>query len=110
MWIFLLPLRVPLRCHPCDFLPALDGRGDAPPVFTVGKELDARVVVVIITTMGSAELIKKLEADGWLFRRARGSHHVYVHPEKPGHVVVPHPRKDLGKGLAHQIMNAAGLN
>lgn len=66
-------------------------------------------MVVIITTMGSAELIRKLEADGWLFRGAKGSHHVFVHPEKSGHVVVPHPRKDLGKGLAHQIMKAAGL-
>lgn len=82
-------------------------KGDASPV---RKELDVRIVVVIVTIMGSAELIKKLEADGWLFRRARGSHHVYAHPEKPGLVVVSHPRKDLGKGLAHQIMKAAGLN
>ena len=73
------------------------------------KNLDGAIAVVIITTMGSAELIRKLEADGWLFRGAKGSHHVFVHPEKPGHVVVPHPRKDLGKGLAHQIMKAAGL-
>lgn len=72
-------------------------------------DLDGASVVVIITTMGSAELIRKLEADGWLFRGAKGSHHVFVHPEKPGHVVVPHPRKDLGKGLVHQIMKAAGL-
>lgn len=73
------------------------------------KDLDGASMVVIITTMGSAELIRKLEADGWLFRGAKGSHHVFVHPEKPGHVVVPHPRKDLGKGLVHQIMKAAGL-
>lgn len=79
------------------------------PEYRIIKGLDGARVVVIITTMGSVELIRKLEADGWLFRGAKGSHHVFVHPEKSGHVVVPHPRKDLGKGLAHQIMKAAGL-
>lgn len=59
--------------------------------------------------MNSAELIKKLEADGWVLRGARGSHHVFTHPAKPGHVSVPHPRKDLGKGLLHKLLKESGL-
>ena len=65
--------------------------------------------VCIIHTMNSAELIKRLEGDGWELANVRGSHHVFRHPLKPGHVSVPHPRKDLGKGLAHKLLKVAGL-
>jgi predicted RNA binding protein YcfA (HicA-like mRNA interferase family) len=34
---------------------------------------------------------------------------VFVHPEREGIVVVPHPRKDLGKGLLAAIRKQAGL-
>jgi predicted RNA binding protein YcfA (HicA-like mRNA interferase family) len=34
---------------------------------------------------------------------------VFRHGVKPGHVVVPHPRKDLGKGLVRAIRTQAGL-
>jgi predicted RNA binding protein YcfA (HicA-like mRNA interferase family) len=57
----------------------------------------------------SAELIKELLADGWKLDRIRGSHHIFEHPSKPGHIVVPHPKKDLGKGLAKAIRRQAGL-
>ncbi len=60
-------------------------------------------------TMKSADLIRELEADGWQLRGVKGSHHVFRHPAKPGHVSVPHPKKDLGKGLVHSIRKAAGL-
>lgn len=59
--------------------------------------------------MTSADIIKKLEADGWLLRAVRGSHHVYRHPSKLGHISVPHPKKDLGKGLVHKLLKDAGL-
>jgi predicted RNA binding protein YcfA (HicA-like mRNA interferase family) len=55
-------------------------------------------MVVIITTINSKDLIKQLEADGWVLRGSKGSHHVFVHPNKPGHISVPHPKKDLGEG------------
>jgi predicted RNA binding protein YcfA (HicA-like mRNA interferase family) len=32
-------------------------------------------------------------------RSVKGSHHVFTHPSRPGHLTVPHPKKDLGKGL-----------
>lgn len=60
--------------------------------------------------MRSAELIRRLEAAGWVLRAVRGSHHVFHHPARPGHVTVPHPRKDLGVGLVHKIVKQAGLS
>jgi predicted RNA binding protein YcfA (HicA-like mRNA interferase family) len=60
--------------------------------------------------MNSRELIRRLEAAGWVVQRIRGSHHVLVHHDKPGHITVPHPKKDLGIGLAGKILKQAGLN
>jgi predicted RNA binding protein YcfA (HicA-like mRNA interferase family) len=59
--------------------------------------------------MQSRELIKLLHKYGWQLQRTRGSHHQYVHPTKPGSVTVPHPKKDLGKGLVQAILKQAGL-
>ena len=59
--------------------------------------------------MQSRELIKLLQADGWHLQRTRGSHHQFVHPIKSGTVTVPHPKKDLGKGLVQAIRKRAGL-
>lgn len=64
----------------------------------------------MITTVNSARLIKLLEAEGWVSRRVRGSHHVYTHPERGGHLTIPHTRKDLGTGLAHKILKQAGID
>jgi predicted RNA binding protein YcfA (HicA-like mRNA interferase family) len=63
----------------------------------------------MIHNMQSKELIKMLEADGWVLRGAKGSHHVFTHPDKPGHLTVPHPKRDLGAGLVHKILKQAGL-
>lgn len=53
--------------------------------------------------MNSAELIKELEAAGFVLVCARGSHHKYRHPD--GRMtIVPHPKKDLGKGLVLKIL------
>ncbi|MBI5132167.1 MAG: type II toxin-antitoxin system HicA family toxin [Rhodopseudomonas palustris] len=43
----------------------------------------------------SRDLIKELEADGWRFVGATGSHHHFKHPVKAGKVTVQHPKKDL---------------
>jgi predicted RNA binding protein YcfA (HicA-like mRNA interferase family) len=59
--------------------------------------------------MKSADLIKTLQKAGWVLRAVRGSHHIFNHPTLPGHVTVPHPKKDLGKGLVHAILKQAGL-
>ncbi len=57
----------------------------------------------------SSDLIKELEADGWSLDRIKGSHHHFRHPRKPGTVTVPHPKKDLKKGLVKGIRKQAGL-
>jgi predicted RNA binding protein YcfA (HicA-like mRNA interferase family) len=59
--------------------------------------------------VNSAGLIREIEKAGWKLDRVRGSHHVFKHAARPGHVVVPHPRKDLGKNLVAQIRKDAGL-
>ena len=59
--------------------------------------------------MKSANIIRELEAAGWFPSRVRGSHHVFKHPTRLGHVVVPHPKKDLGTGLIAAIRKQAGL-
>lgn len=66
-------------------------------------------VVCIVYTMSSADLIRKLTAAGWRLDRVRGSHHVFKHAERSGIVVVPHPKKDLGRGLVSAICRQAGL-
>jgi predicted RNA binding protein YcfA (HicA-like mRNA interferase family) len=57
----------------------------------------------------SADLIRELERSGWTLRRMVGSHHIFVHASRPGHITVPYPKKDLGKGLVHKIRKQAGL-
>lgn len=59
--------------------------------------------------MNSKEIIKKLEQDGWTLRGVKGSHHVYTHSSKPGHISVPHPKKDMGVGLVSKLLKEAGL-
>jgi predicted RNA binding protein YcfA (HicA-like mRNA interferase family) len=53
--------------------------------------------------------IRELKAAGWVLDRVRGSHHVFKHTDRPGHIVVPHPKKDLGTGLVAAIRKQAGL-
>ena len=38
-----------------------------------------------------------------------GSHHVFVHPHRSHIITVPHPQKDLGKGLVLALRKLAGL-
>ena len=41
--------------------------------------------------------------------RVKGSHHIFTHPSKPGHISVPHPKQDLGVGLVNKLLKQAGL-
>jgi predicted RNA binding protein YcfA (HicA-like mRNA interferase family) len=53
--------------------------------------------------MNSSELIEILEKAGFKLVGVRGSHHKYRHPD--GRMtIVPHPKKDLGTGLANKIL------
>lgn len=66
-------------------------------------------MVVTITTMRSADVIKLLEADGWVLQRVKGSHHQFKHGSKPGLVTVPHPRTDVALPTLRSIYRQAGL-
>ena len=60
--------------------------------------------------MTSNEIIKRLTSEGWLKAGGKGDHEKFKHPEKPGHVVVPHPRKDIAIGTLRSIYRQAGWN
>jgi predicted RNA binding protein YcfA (HicA-like mRNA interferase family) len=50
-----------------------------------------------------------LERDGWFLVAAVGSHRQFKHPEKPGKVTVPHPRRVLAPKTIKSILRQAGL-
>lgn len=58
--------------------------------------------------MNSKDLIKRLESGGWYLDRV-AKHYIYKHPDRGGHLSIPHPRKDLPIGTVNQILKAAGL-
>jgi predicted RNA binding protein YcfA (HicA-like mRNA interferase family) len=57
----------------------------------------------------SREVIQRLQADGWVLVRVKGSHHQYQHPTKPGTVTVKHPVKDYKPGTLKSMERQAGL-
>jgi predicted RNA binding protein YcfA (HicA-like mRNA interferase family) len=57
----------------------------------------------------SAEVIRTLRADGWVLVRTKGSHQHFRHPNKPGIVTVPHPRKDIPIGTLKSIEKQSGV-
>lgn len=56
----------------------------------------------------SRDVKRRLEQDGWVLERVTGSHHVFEHPQRPATIVLPHPKKDLGRGLVRNIYRQAG--
>jgi predicted RNA binding protein YcfA (HicA-like mRNA interferase family) len=59
--------------------------------------------------MKSADVIKKIEADGWYKVVQKGSHIQFKHPTKPGRVTVPHPKKDIPIGTLKSIEKQADI-
>jgi predicted RNA binding protein YcfA (HicA-like mRNA interferase family) len=59
--------------------------------------------------MKSADVISALKADGWLLISVSGSHHQFKHPDKPGRVTVPHPKRDIPLGTLKSIEKQSGL-
>ena len=57
----------------------------------------------------SREIISLMIADGWFLVDTRGGHHYFKHPNKPGKVTVPHPKKDLPRKTIENILNQAQL-
>jgi len=57
----------------------------------------------------SRDVIRKLKKAGWYEAGVTGSHHHFKHPDKPGKVTVPHPRKDLTLKTIRSIERQAGI-
>lgn len=64
--------------------------------------------VCIIHIMNSADLIKLLKSKGFTVVSVRGSHHKLRNAANIT-LIIPHPKKDLGKGLVAAILKQAGL-
>ncbi|EDN66228.1 hypothetical protein BGP_1463 [Beggiatoa sp. PS] len=59
--------------------------------------------------LNGKQVCKKLENEGWVCKRIRGSHHIYG---KEGRKPVPipvHGKKDLGIGLLLKIEKETGV-
>ncbi|EMI7390924.1 TPA: type II toxin-antitoxin system HicA family toxin [Klebsiella oxytoca] len=59
--------------------------------------------------MTSADLIKRLIADGWVKQRQSGSHITLIKPGVSRIITIPHPRKDSSKGVIRQAQEISGL-
>jgi len=45
--------------------------------------------------MDSRTIVRMIEAEGWFFVGAKGDHHQFKHPTRPGKATVQHPKKDM---------------
>jgi predicted RNA binding protein YcfA (HicA-like mRNA interferase family) len=56
------------------------------------------------------EVIKRIQDDGWVQVRQRGSHRQFHHPSKPGTVTIAgKPGVDVPHGTLNSIFKQAGL-
>ena len=56
------------------------------------------------------DILKMIQADGWVLKNQRGSHQHFVHPTKPGKVTVSgHLPDEVAPGTEKSIMKQAGL-
>jgi predicted RNA binding protein YcfA (HicA-like mRNA interferase family) len=60
--------------------------------------------------LDSAEVIRRLNDDGWTVARVKGSHHHFKHASKAGIVTVPHPKKDIPIGTLRSIERQSGVS
>lgn len=57
----------------------------------------------------STDLIKVIEAHGWVLHRTKGSHHTFKKEGVRGIITIPHPKKDLPIGITKAILKGAGV-
>ncbi len=55
------------------------------------------------------DVIRILEKRGFIFDRAKGSHHIYLHPATNQRAIVPVHRRDLPQGTLLSILKQAGI-
>ena len=57
----------------------------------------------------STKIIRLLKKNGWFKISCVGDHHQFKHPERPGRLTVPHPKKNLPTGTVKSILRQAGI-
>jgi predicted RNA binding protein YcfA (HicA-like mRNA interferase family) len=62
-----------------------------------------------LPSFNSRQLISILKRRGFALDRQSGSHAVFIHPDGRRTTVPIHGKRDLGKGILHQIMRDAEL-
>ena len=62
-----------------------------------------------LPSLNSRQLISLLKRRGFALDRQSGSHAVFIHPDGRRTTVPIHGKRDLGKGILHQIMRDAEL-
>lgn len=76
--------------------------------FPVRDLLDNISLLIYLYIMNGKQVIKKLQAEGWILERVNGSHHIL----RKGNVSVTvpvHGTKDLKKGTFSSIMKETGV-
>jgi predicted RNA binding protein YcfA (HicA-like mRNA interferase family) len=56
----------------------------------------------------SRDIKRRLEEEGWVLVRVKGSHHQFRKPDNPWVVTLPHPVKHLQIGTVKNIYRRAG--
>jgi len=67
----------------------------------------AGFILGAIMLTNSRDIKRRLEQDGWVVDRIKGSHYILKHPGRGEIIVLPHPKKDLGPGLVRAIYKLA---
>lgn len=63
-----------------------------------------------LPALSARQVIRVLEAHGFVLARQSGSHALFRHPDGRRTTVPIHAKRDLGRGLLRQIMRDAGLS
>ena len=62
-----------------------------------------------LPSVKSRQVIAILQKHGFALDRQSGSHAIFIHPDGRRTTVPIHGKRDLGKGILHQIMKDAEL-
>lgn len=69
-----------------------------------------REEIAVPTIVKVGEAIRRIEADGWVLDRTKGSHRQFKHPTKPGLVTVAGKKSDdLAPSTWASIKKQAGI-